>query len=301
LPQRTKPHITASTKLSITPSPAREASEKLNPPRETYAPELKVPEQQPGQGKLKWLFHAGRAYIAFYKSGINNVRRTATIAKKLRQKAQEANTQGNGEDILTRAEWQIIRRSKADMLRLPIFGALVLLLGEWLPLIVMYITPVIPEPCRIPSQTTRTLRKLEQRRKERERRLGMDAARLLYGTRKPGVPTSVDDVPAPNAVKPEELKKLHLFGLLTLSSKLDAHSKLWDLSLLTPPKGVLRWGLRRRLQYLQKDDELIMRDGGWQGLCREEGIRACMERGIDVLDRSDKDLRGGLKAWFEKR
>lgn len=129
----------------------------------------------------------------------------------------------------------------------------------------------------------------------------MDAARLLYGTRKPGVPTSVDDVPAPNAVKPEDLKKLHLFGLLTLSSKLDAHGKLWDLLLLTPPKGVLRWGLKRRLQYLQKDDELIMRDGGWQGLGREEGIRACMERGIDVLGRSDKELRGDLKAWFEKR
>jgi hypothetical protein len=228
------------------------------------------------------------------------VRSTATLAKTLRQKKREANTEGNGE-VLTRAEWQIIRRSKADMLRLPIFGALVLLLGEWLPLIVMYITPVIPEPCRIPSQNTRTVRKLEERRKAREKRLGMDAARLLYGTRKPGVPTSIDDVPAPNAVMPEDLERLHLFGLLTLSSKLDAHSKIWDLLLLTPPKRVLRWGLRKRLEYLQKDDGLIMRDGGWQGLGKEEGIRACMERGIDVSGRSDKDLRGDLKAWFEKR
>lgn len=129
----------------------------------------------------------------------------------------------------------------------------------------------------------------------------MDAARLLYGTRKPGVATSVDDVPVPNAVKPEDLQKLHLFGLLTLSSKLDAHSKLWDLLFLTPPKSVLRWGLRRRLEYLQKDDGLVVRDGGWQALGKEEGIRACVERGIDVMGRSDKDLRGELKAWFEKR
>jgi hypothetical protein len=165
----------------------------------------------------------------------------------------------------------------------------------------MYITPVIPEPCRIPSQNTRTLRKLEERRRARERILRRDAARLLYGTAKPGVPTSMDDVPAPNAIMPEDLERLHLFSLLTLSSKLDAHSKIWDLSLLTPPKRVLRWGLRRKLEYLQKDDGLIARDGGWQGLGKEEGIRACMERGINVLGRNDNDLRGDLKAWFKKQ
>ncbi|KAF2794997.1 hypothetical protein K505DRAFT_324388 [Melanomma pulvis-pyrius CBS 109.77] len=298
-PSKPKSQIAASTRLTTSHAPLRtaEASEKLNPPQETYAPELNLPEQKPGQGKLKWLFHAGRAYIAFYKGGIKNVRSTASLAKSIRAKAQGRKE----EDVFTRAEWQIVRRSKRDMLRLPAFGILVLLLGEWLPLIALYITPVIPEPCRIPGQTKRSLEKQEKRRRERQRRLGLDAARLVGTDRKPGIPRSMNAVPAVNSVGPEDVDRLDLFSLLALSTKLDAHSKFWDFVFLTPPKSILRWDVGRKLAYLRKDDGLIQRDGGWQGLGKEEGKRACIERGINVLGRSDQNMRNDLAAWFAKR
>lgn len=225
------------------------------------------------------------------------MRSTASLAKSIRAKAQGRKE----EDVFTRAEWQIVRRSKRDMLRLPAFGILVLLLGEWLPLIALYITPVIPEPCRIPGQTKRSLEKQEKRRRERQRRLGLDAARLVGTDRKPGIPRSMNAVPAVNSVGPEDVDRLDLFSLLALSTKLDAHSKFWDFVFLTPPKSILRWDVGRKLAYLRKDDGLIQRDGGWQGLGKEEGKRACIERGINVLGRSDQNMRNDLAAWFAKR
>jgi hypothetical protein len=115
------------------------AKENLNPPSFTYAPEISVPARKADQNVVKWLWKAGRAYLTFYKQGISHVRQTSKHAKTLRQKAQQPpNTNKDISDVLTRADWQIVRRSKSDTMRLPAFGILVLALGEWLPLVVMW-------------------------------------------------------------------------------------------------------------------------------------------------------------------
>lgn len=275
--------------------PVPQVRAKLNPPPETHAPDLQVPARKSGQSYFKYLFSAGRAYINFYKSGISNVRATARLAKTLRQKKAAP---GNGEAALTRAEWQVIRRSRRDMARLPAFGALVLLLGEWLPLIALYITPLIPEPCRIPAQINRKLQKTEARRQERERRLAIDAARLVAKDRKPG--TTNPGVVRPQTVKIEEVENMDLYTLLSVSTRLDSHSWLWDKLFMAPPKPLLRRSVARKLAYLQQDDTLIQRDGGWQGLESKELKRACVERGIKVLRRSEADRRRELAVWFNR-
>ena len=86
-----------------------------------------------------------------------------------------------------------------------------------------------------------------------------------------------------------------------LSARLDAHSWVWDKLFLTPPRPLLRWDVGKRLAYLKKDDGLIERDGGWQGLGAVEVRRACKERGIDVLEKSEGELRKGLAGWFGVR
>lgn len=184
------------------------------------------------------------------------------------------------------------------MMRLPAFGVLVLMMGEWLPLLALYITPLIPEPCRIPAQIRRKLEKQETRRKERERRLAIDAARLVARDRKPGM-TNLGIV-RPEAVRLEEVDHMDLYTLLNLSTKLDCHSWIWDRLFLTPPKPLLRMDVRRKLGYLRRDDMLIERDGGWQALEGKEVERACVERGIAVLGRKEADLRRELAAWFKK-
>lgn len=227
------------------------------------------------------------------------MRATLKLAKALREKAS-AQTQDKGKwhMVLTRAEWQIVNRSGNDRLRLPAFAALLVLFGEWLPLLVVYITPVVPEPCRIPSQIERTLKSIEKRRAERERRLAIDAARLVARDRRPGVTT-------PGAIRPqtvdlEALDKADLYTLLNLDVRFGVQPRVWDWLFLTPPKALLRWGLKGRIGYLQKDDEAIRRDGGFQALEAREVERACVERGIRVLGRKEVELRKELAEWFAR-
>lgn len=295
----TPPNTTVLAKSTPSTTTVSQARAELNPPETTNAPELRVPPRG-SESYPTYLYRCGKSYIAFYKQGISNVRSTLKLAKSLREKARRAGISKQAEMVkaLTRAEWQIVLRSRADKLRLPAFGALLLMFGEWLPLLVVYLTPVVPEPCRIPAQVERSLKKGEERRTERERRLAMDAARLVAKDRVAGA-TNPGDI-RPQTVSLEMLAKADLYTLLNLDVKFGIQPKIWDWLFMTPPKALLRYGLRNRISYLQKDDWAIRRDGGFQGLNAEEIKRACVERGIRVLGRKEPDLRKELAIWFEK-
>lgn len=300
------------------------ANDKLNPPSFTYAPELSVPARKTGQNYVSYLFSCGKAYIAFYKSGISHTRQTLAFAKTLRAKivndgkGVSKDIAGNG--ILSRSEWQVLRRSKRDLLRLPIMGFLILALGEWLPLVVIYMTPVIPEACRIPTQVERTLRKLEATRKDRLNRIALDAQRLQTRNRTPRtdedairLAAAAEGLLSPDTkvgkeggmamasaiVPPEASQELSLFHLLLLSARLNCHTKILDMLYLTPPKWMLQRNVSKTLAYITQDDELIRRDGGSQALDKQELQRACVERGIDVLGKSEAEQRKSLAQWYK--
>lgn len=280
-------------------APVPQILAKLNPPESTYAPELNVPARGP-EAYLKYLYRCGRSYITFYKQGVRNVRSTLKLAKSFREKARRAGVEKEGEmdKVLTRAEWQVVLRSRADKIRLPAFGVLLVVFGEWLPLLVVYVTPVVPEPCRIPSQVERTMRKGEERRTERERRLAIDAARLVARDRVVGSTNPVDI--RPQAVSLDVVEKADLYTLLGLDIRFGIQPKIWDWLFMTPPKALLRYGLKKRISYLKKDDAAIERDGGFQALNAVEVKRASAERGIRVLGRKEPELRKELAAWFER-
>ncbi|CAG5147967.1 uncharacterized protein ALTATR162_LOCUS2125 [Alternaria atra] len=280
--------------------PTLRAKEKLNPPLFTYAPEISVPARNPDVNVVKWLYRAGRAYLTFYKTGISHVRQTLKLAKTLREKAAQIPNKSTSE-VLTRAEWQIVRRSRSDALRLPVFGLLVLLLGEWLPLVVMYITPVIPEACRIPQQVQRSLRKLEDKRQDRLRRIALDAMRLMSRDRPPiGTATSAApsiSLPKSGQIMPVTTKKwneMTLFELSLTAAQLDCYPAIFDWLPLTAPKFLLQRNVRKKLEYLKIDDKLIERDGGWAALGKEELQRACVDRGLPVLGKREDELRKAL-------
>lgn len=299
-------------------------NDKLNPPSFTYAPELSVPARKEGQNYASYLFSCGKAYLTFYKSGISHTRQTLKFAKTLRARlaaqghAVSQDIAGNG--VLSRAEWQVLRRSKRDLLRLPVMGFLILALGEWLPLVVVYLTPVIPEACRIPAQVERTLRKLEARRKDRLNRIAMDAQRLQTRDRTPRtdedairLAAAAEGLLSPESkagkdgglamasaiIPPSASQDLSLFHLLLLSARLNCHVRLFDTLYLTPPKWLLQRSVSRTLAYLTQDDELIRRDGGTQALDKQELQRACVDRGIDVLGKSEAEQRKSLARWYK--
>ena len=293
------PKTTGLVKSAPSTATVTQVRAELNPPETTFAPELQVPPRG-SEAYLKYLYRCGRSYITFYKQGISNVRSTLKLAKSFREKARRAGISKEADmvKVLTRAEWQVVLRSRADKLRLPAFGALLLLFGEWLPLLVVYLTPVVPEPCRIPAQVERKLKRGEGRRLEREKRLAMDAARLVARDRVAGA-TNPGDI-RPQTVSLEFLSKTDLYTLLSLDVRFGIQPRIWDWLFMTPPKALLRYGLKNRISYLKQDDWAIRRDGGFQALGVEEVKRACVERGIRVLGRRETDLRKELATWFEK-
>ncbi|EDU45794.1 LETM1 domain containing protein [Pyrenophora tritici-repentis] len=285
------------------------ASERLNPPHFTYAPEITVPARNPDQNIVKWLWRAGRAYVTFYKTGLSHVRQTYKLAKTLRKKAAQSPNKDITE-VLTRAEWQVVRRSKADILRLPPFGLLVLALGEWLPLIVMYITPLVPEACRIPQQVERSLRKMEDKRQDRLHKISINATRLMLKDRQPVGSTqghepsnppkndTVGTVMTPSAKAWDELT---LYELSLVAAQQDCYPALFDWVPFTPPKRLLVRNIKKKMDYLSTDQRLIERDGGWAALSKEEIQRACVERGLPVLGKREDELRKALATkWGVK-
>jgi hypothetical protein len=303
VPAKSKPshNTTTVAKLSSAPDSAKppalpilRAKENLNPPISTYAPELKVPVRGGEQGFISYIWKSGRSYLSFYKTSVGNVRSTSKLARSLREKAK-------GKDpsqVLTRAEWQIVARSRKDMLRLPAFGLIFLIFGEWTPLLVMYITPIIPEPCRIPRQVHSDLSKLEARRHARQRKASLDAMRLMARDRGIAGSGGHDVVASAHTIRTTNPLDLTLFELVLASARFNCHSKLWDWAMLTPPKFWLKRNLRKTYEYLRTDDRLIERDGGHQALEMREVQRACVERGMDVLGKKEGEMRRALEGWF---
>ena len=92
--------------------------------------------------------------------------------------------------------------------------------------------------------------------------------------------------------------------LLHISWSLGLSSSAWDwLGGRLPglPTSFLRRKVRRRVQYLEWDDKLIKRDGGIEEMSAEEIRMALIERGVDVLEKSESRLKAALKAWLRAR
>jgi hypothetical protein len=288
--------ISPPVKLSTVPEvPIVKAKENLNPPLFTYAADLTVPARKADQSLFSSLYKTGRAYISFYKTGVSNVRTTSKLARSLRERAAKAPGQ---QTVLTRAEWQVVHRSRKDMLRLPAFGLIFLVFGEWTPLLVKWLTPIIPEPCRIPSQVEKEMKKAEKKRAERLRSAGRDSMRLQSLDQKVAGISSTSGEHGAAAIRTMKPLELPLVDLVLHSARYDCHGRIFDLLRVTPPKFWLQRNVRKHVEYLRKDDELIEKNGGYQGLEKREVERACFERGMDVLGKKEEDLRRMLGVWY---
>lgn len=158
------------------------------------------------------------------------------------------------------------------------FALLFLICGEFTPLVVIAISNIVPWTCRIPKQIESDRKKLEERRSISFRNLTV-------------APPSVAGV--------EQLVRQQL---IHISWSLGLSSRLWDwLGGQYPglPTGILRRKVGRRVQYLKMDDQLIRKCGGVRDMEKEEVRMACVERGINVLGRSEGDVRRDLAAWLK--
>ncbi|KAK5108629.1 hypothetical protein LTR62_008120 [Meristemomyces frigidus] len=272
--------------------------DNLNPPRSTLPPPLALPDRDNGQIFFYYWFNVGRAYGTFYKEGIKGVWYNYKAASLLKERikndgggAQQAAIRG----VLTRAEWQLLARNTYDIGKLPLFGLLVLLFGEWLPLLVPFMPGVVPGTCRIPQQIKGMRMKAEERRRVsfRAGNFSPEEKQIVFAEKQSWPMTDKEYIQT--ILAPLRDDQLH-----HLSSSLTLHSSLWDRVQLSPLRFLMRRNLTKHLQYLAIDDKLLTPHIKSQSpsLSSPELERACEERGLDVLGRPEAVLRENLVWWL---
>ncbi|KAI9798573.1 MAG: hypothetical protein M1833_004710 [Piccolia ochrophora] len=280
-----KTFVTTSVRRSSTASPTTVDS-KVNAPTSTLPAPLLLPSYNPDESRISFLFQTGRAYSKFYITGFKNVYHNFHAGRALVKTIRKTD-HTDGEDPaaaaaaaaahdLTRSQYQLIRRSRYDALRCISFGMVFVVCGEFTPLVVPFVSSnIAPFTCRIPNQVAGDREALEERRRRGFREL----------------------TAAPPA-EPVRLEHLDRDQLLHVSRSLDLHSKLWPDGLRLPPVGSLRRWIKRHVEYVKTDDMLIGRDGGVDEMQLEELRIALVERGVDVVGRSEGQLKSTLRHWL---
>jgi len=249
----------------------------VNPPASTRPPPLNLPSRDPAASRITHYFHLGKAYVNFYKSGLKAV---LANRKLLRERLQTVDP-GDRPRILfkttvprsfSRADWVLTWRVRHDVARLPIFGLVLLICGEFTPLVVLLVDGLVPFTCRLPQQIGASLEKARGRRNDSFQHL--EHLRAASGR------------PLTQAMaRKHVLRSLHLV------------SGFWDRVGFMPSA---LWHLKGslRVSFIEADDELLLKAGGVSDLEAEEVKLACADRGIDVMGRKDGELRQVLGDWL---
>ncbi|KAL2056327.1 hypothetical protein ABVK25_003350 [Lepraria finkii] len=189
------------------------------------------------------------------------------------------------EGLLTRADFQLLLRSRRDVTKLPLFILLWIVCGEFTPLVVIFVTWIVPRTIWIPQQVEAARKEAEERRKMAIKTSPIQGRLAL--------PTQVID-----AMLPEPRDQLYKF----IAQSYGLYPAWWDKYV---PSLIPGWFIKRRVRQrvaeIGVDDFAITRDGGVWRMDEEEVVRACEERGIDVLGRKNSELREELEKQLEWR
>ncbi|KAL1899239.1 hypothetical protein Sste5346_003162 [Sporothrix stenoceras] len=256
----------AVTASSLTPSAA-------NPPHTTRPPPLVLPERKPDASTFSHLLATGKAYLAFYKTGLRYLFANTKLVRAMDANNDTADAVKAGH--ATRSDLLLRRRWGHDMRRLPLFGLLLLICGEFTPFVVLVFPHVVPYPCRIPKQVEKLRRDVENRRSEAFKTYGQTVA-------------VSNDAHAETATN------------LLVSRSLGLVAPFWDrIGLLSAAPGLATRAVERRLAYLTEDDTLLRQAGGVPALEPDEVFLASADRGLDVLGQDEGHLREELVRWLQ--
>ncbi|KAK4131397.1 hypothetical protein BT67DRAFT_451678 [Trichocladium antarcticum] len=271
---------TAATQQPHTLSPAA-----ANPPYTTRPPPLTLPVRAK-RATFAYTVAKALAYVKFYKTGlkqiITNTRllhgRSPLPGAGAEAGAGAAKDDGSPLPPLrpyegTRAHLHLRQRWAHDMRRLPLFAVVLLVCGEFTPLVVLLMPRAVPLTCRIPTQTA----KLAARREAalREGRALVRAAGQGRGRVGDGDGDGDWDVDG-----------------RALARILGVQGGRFTPSFVVAPRVL------RRLRFLGVDDALLVQAGGAEALVEEELRLACVDRAITVLAREESELRKSLARWL---
>ncbi|KAK5126331.1 hypothetical protein LTR85_010567 [Meristemomyces frigidus] len=299
-----------SAKAALTAIESKAPSDPVNPPRSVLPPPLDLPERGDAQTVFIYYFRIGRAYGTFYKEGIKAVWYNYKASRLLRERITKElgakdRIEAAAKGLITRAEYQLLQRNDHDIGKLPFFGVLVLVFGEWLPLLVPFMPGAVPGTCRIPKQVRGMREKAEERRRisfrqgitEPSKEQLPDDRMVVAG--RPGA--HAEWPMADKTYVRKTLETLRDDQLHHLSSTLGLHSRLWDRLQLGPPVFLLRRALTKRLHAVTLDDKLLLRHGSSSKLSMAEFEIAAEDRGLDILGKKNDVLRDNIGWWLKRQ
>ncbi|KAF3479898.1 uncharacterized protein GIQ15_06874 [Arthroderma uncinatum] len=303
------PPSSASTVSSSVAEPS--ITSPVNPPASTRPAVIDLPSKSNPQtsGKFTYYLALGKAYFAFYKTGLKNVYANYKASIPLRKElglpvyiprspwTDKIGPSASDVLSLTRSDFQLARRSAYDIRRTIPFAFILLLCGETTPFVVLALgNRVTPMTCRMPKQLA----------KERGKRILSKEAALQ------GVPAKEQALISPSSLGEmrnvselstnDVIRSCVVFGL---RKRHDLPFPGFVQTLLA--NQVYRPRLQRWLEYLAVDDKLIASSGGVKGMVAEEVRLAVDERGgVDVgmgLEgaASEKMEREWLTKWMAAR
>lgn len=176
---------------------------------------------------------------------------------------------------------------KSDLYKLPPFALLFAICGEFTPLVIVFVTGLVPRIIWIPKQVQGAREKARDRRRRCQQLGGFEQTA--------GAMILRHDVSRLTGSRQREAYKYVAQSLNLYSESLDKY-----VPSLIPP-GLVRRRVDRRLNDLEVDDLGIARDGGVRSMNEEEVVLACEERGLEILGKEESDLRKNLSAWIEER
>ncbi|EPE02370.1 letm1-like protein [Ophiostoma piceae UAMH 11346] len=251
----TLPSTSTSSSASSSTALEKLPGATANPPHTTRPPPLTLPDRTPASSTASHLFATGKAYLAFYKTGLKYLFANTKLVKQVNA----------AEQPLTRSDLVLKHRWTHDMRRLPLFGLLLLICGEFTPFVVMVFPHVVPYPCRIPKQVE-SLRRADEKRRSQ----AFDGA---------GAAETETNVLISRSL-----------GLAPIQDRLGLLSAVPSLAVRVAD---------RRVRFLAEDDALLRAAGGVAALETEEVVLACTDRGLDVLGKDEAELRPLLTRWLE--
>lgn len=300
---KSKPHNEPSKLRSHTPtnprtapivplqgiSPTNTKPDPLNPRSTTRPPPLTLPSRPSDLPTYKYYFRLGKAYAQFYKTGLKAIYTNWKLARALPNGLyhfSQSDLRAAVEDgTLSRADFQLIRRAKNDVNKLPLFMLVWLICGEFTPLVVLFVSGLVPRTIWMPKQVSQAREKAEARRKSAKE----ESTFQFSGPTKLSI---IDTM-----IEPHRTRAYRYYA-----RSMGLYPGLWDR--LPPgsiPTLLMKSRAQKRMQYLEIDDLAIGKNGGEGRMNAQELVWACEDRGIDVLEKDENELRTDLKRWMDTR
>jgi hypothetical protein len=260
--------------------------------------------------------------LTFYKTGLKNVYHNYRASLPLRRELglpaylpvspprstkfnealRTASSLSTPELKLGRGRFQLIRRSARDVQRMIPFTLILIICGEFTPLIVPIIgNAITPATCRVPGQVAKEREAGSKRKVLAQQALAASSGKSAPMTGSDAERAQLVELStissAQQASAPQVLQACAIFGLVK------KHDRFLGTVLAGP---VYRPRLLRHLHYLNIDDRMIL-DAGVDALSAGEVRIAVEERGGgDVAamlkgDKAEAVEREWLKKWLKER